>query len=64
MDKVGYGILGFMWGILLMIAAHGLFLRPDIIEAGRIQVASGQYSCSLIEKQDKTTKWECKKNEN
>jgi len=30
-------------------------------EQGRIQVASGQYECTLVTKKDLTTEWKCKK---
>ena len=48
--------VGAFIGAVLMAA---VFSVVDLREQGRIAVASGQYSCELEERVDKTTKWVC-----
>ena len=50
--------VGAFIGAVLMAA---VFSVVDLREQGRISVASGQYSCELEERADKTTKWVCER---
>lgn len=62
-------VLGIGLGILLGIIASIFTLEfsgntpSDSRTLGMIRIASGQWSCELIEGPDKTTEWECLENE-
>jgi len=50
----------FAVGIVVGVVAS----MEDWRKQGMVWVASGQYSCELVPKQDKTTKWVCKETNN
>ena len=52
----------FFVGVFVGVILLGLIIgisKP--YQSGMIAVASGQYSCELEERADKTTKWVCEK---
>lgn len=54
----------FEWIVLIIGVIVITFIAySDGKELGRIQVASGQYGCALVEQPNKTTKWECDPNQ-
>ena len=50
---------GLLLGSIMGFVGYGFFLEDYLIDAGMIQVASGQYECTLETKEDKTTEWVC-----
>lgn len=44
---------------VVVVLASGISYTHGV-EAGRIQVASGQWTCELVANPDKTTEWVCK----
>ena len=58
-------ILAGATGMILMLVLIGFVgLGPtEMRSKGMILVASGQWSCELIEGPDKTTEWGCLENE-
>lgn len=52
----------FIFWIILVIGATWVGEQAGLYN-GRIQVASGQYTCELITNTDLTTQWQCKETE-
>lgn len=51
-------LVGVVAGALLLFC---IVVIADPHNRGMISVASGQYSCELEERKDKTTKWVCER---
>ena len=51
----------FIGGFIGVVLAVTIISVVDLREQGRVSVASGQYSCELEERADKTTKWVCER---
>tara|TARA_R110000851_G_scaffold194153_1_gene344959 strand:+ start:41 stop:220 length:180 start_codon:yes stop_codon:yes gene_type:complete len=51
--------LGAFLGALMGFLGHSMLMKEYLIDKGMIQVASGQYECTLEAKEDKTTEWVC-----
>ena len=64
MNNTNFGLIGMIICVNAIVAlALILIIFPAAAliatEQGRIQVASGQYECTLATNEDKTTYWVC-----
>ncbi len=55
--------IGVFVGSALSLVITNFIPTTTQLKKVRVSVATGEYSCQLITQEDKTTEWECLKNE-
>ncbi len=56
-------LIGAIVGVGLSLIITSFIPIKTQLKKGQVSVATGEYSCQLITQEDKTTEWECFKNE-